>query len=268
MSTDTLDRAPLWDSDRAARLVAKCFEPRGFTTESYGTTRWLRGDPKAERSIWLAAASSDVVTKLVERLPDDIAARFADLSFQLEASTVERDALAAGWSVIGRVPTLDRTVSELVRAIHLLRSPGAGYDVSHSDPALPCSIFLSLPVGETFADLRVAESIVHEAMHLQLSLMEVAQPLVERASTLSAYSPWQGCDRPLTGVIHGLYVFRAIDGFMEALIETGLSADDEAFARKRRREVADEMEQVASIVDAPDLTEAGRALVTALLAPA
>lgn len=47
------------------------------------------------------------------------------------------------------------------------------YDVSHSTPVLPLSIFVSVPgADERHAELRLAESIIHEAMHLQLTFIE------------------------------------------------------------------------------------------------
>jgi HEXXH motif-containing protein len=154
----------------------------------------------------------------------------------------------------------------LVQAIHLLESPGLGFDVSHSDPELPCSIFFSLPLGEPHAALRVAESILHEAMHLQLTLLEAVTPVVQvGAATL--YSPWQQRQRPIAGLLHGLYVFAAIDAFLaELLALDDLAAATAAFSAKRRREIAAEIDQAAGVAEHEDLTPFGRRFAEGLLA--
>ena len=55
---------------------------------------------------------------------------------------------------------------------------------------------------------RVAEALVHEAMHLQLSLLERRIELVESDRTKAvAFSPWRNSERDVQGVIHALYVF-------------------------------------------------------------
>jgi HEXXH motif-containing protein len=46
-------------------------------------------------------------------------------------------------------------------------------------------------------------------MHLQLSLLDAVEPLVDRTSS-SGYSPWKQEIRPIEGLLHGLYVFAVI----------------------------------------------------------
>ena len=120
--------------------------------------------------------------------------------------------------VLARVPTLQGTVSTLIRTCHVLKPENDSYDVSHSDPRTPFSAFVSVPRkrGPTDA-LRVAESLVHEAMHLQLTLIERLLPLVKE-SDLTYFSPWKGTQRSPRGVLHALYVFRAIHNFFGRLL--------------------------------------------------
>jgi HEXXH motif-containing protein len=174
--------------------------------------------------------------------------------------------LQDAWACLGRVPDAGAAVSHLVRAIHLLQSPGPGYDVSHSDPDLPCSIFLSLPVGEPHGALRVAESILHEAMHLQLTLLEAVAPVVQ-VGTATLYSPWQQRQRPIAGLLHGFYVFAAIDAYLtELLALDDLAAATAAFAAKRRREISAEIDQAVDVAEHEHLTPLGRRFAARLLA--
>src|SRR5207249_726495 len=91
-----------------------------------------------------------------------------------------------------RVPTLLPTVLSLVRALHLVIPDDDDIDVSFSEPNLPFSVFVSVPHRGARTDaLRVAEAIVHEAMHLHLTLIERVVPLV-RSSGRRFFSPWRG----------------------------------------------------------------------------
>jgi HEXXH motif-containing protein len=138
-----------------------------------------------------------------------IALRFSELSFAAIDPERARDQLQEAADVLGIVDGLVDTLGLLVRKVYLLEAP-VGYDVSHSDPGLPFSIFLSLPkLGETDAALRVAEALLHEAMHLQLTMIEHWVPLITD-DLQDGYSPWKHEIRPVGGLLHGLYVFAVI----------------------------------------------------------
>ncbi|MBR0553746.1 HEXXH motif domain-containing protein [Sphingomonadaceae bacterium LXI357] len=157
------------------------------------------------------------------------------------------------------------TVTHLVRAIHVIEAPGPGYDISHSEPSIPFSIFVSVPVGERHGTLRLAESLLHEALHLQLTLLERHVPMVlDTAAT--GYSPWQQSQRPLSGLLHGLYVFAAIDQWL-ALLDAApsTSSEDRIYLTRRRAEIAEEIADVATLADAPSLTPTGHHLASWLL---
>ena len=110
-------------------------------------------------------------------------------------------------------PALFLSVRILLRSLHVLESPGKGYDVSFSLPCLPNSIFISIPQpSERDTISRLTEAIVHEVLHLQLSSIERICPLVRNdAEPEFVYSPWRDERRPLGGVIHGLFVFRGVE---------------------------------------------------------
>jgi HEXXH motif-containing protein len=157
------------------------------------------------------------------------------------------------------------SVAALVRSIHCAVASGLGYDFSHSEPTIPFSVFLSNPVGERHAELRLAESLLHEAMHLQLTLIEREAPLVGLA-TGSRYSPWQERPRPIQGLLHGLYVFTAIYQWVGRLAaDPSLPSEERIYADRRLAEIEAEVRAVSALGSAPELTDFGRTLARALL---
>ena len=167
--------------------------------------------------------------------------------------------------LVAAAPSLRAAVAAYLRCVHVLQPPGADVDVSYSDPDVPFSVFVSIPGPGRHAALRLAESLVHECMHLHLTLIEAVLPLVDdvRAST---FSPWMRRPRPLRGVLHGLYVFSAIDAFLRVLESGGLLGPDQAaFAARRRRQIAGEIAQVDHGAIAAGSTGDGKMLVERLL---
>lgn len=114
------------------------------------------------------------------------------------------------------------SITDLVRSIHILKQPDAEIDVSYSHPQIPFSIFVSVCADDsTISNLRVVESILHEAMHLKLTLIENIVPLIKQDSCLLSYSPWRDEHRPTRGVLHGMFVFKVIKDFYEFLYRQG-----------------------------------------------
>src|SRR5207249_6147227 len=75
--------------------------------------------------------------------------------------------IEAALQILVAVPELAEATCALTRALHLLDTGDDEIDVSFSDPELPFSSFLSLPgPGVRGARLRLAEALLHEAMHL------------------------------------------------------------------------------------------------------
>jgi HEXXH motif-containing protein len=118
--------------------------------------------------------------------------------------------------LIAFAPSLALLISSLVDQLHLLRAD-AGYDVSHSEPRWRSRIFVSLPDrSDDVGALRFAEGIVHEAMHLNLTLFEDRHPIVADLKGLMV-SPWRTEPRPYQGVAHGLFVFACLRAYFNAL---------------------------------------------------
>lgn len=149
-------------------------------------------------------------------------------------------------------PELAAIVSAAVATVHPLAAE-PGYDVSHSQPKWHDRIFVSFPErDDEVGALRLAESVVHEAMHLHLTTEEAVTPLVAVWSAI-AYSPWRGTTRSAQGVLHGVFVFSCIRAFL-------LLADRHARPGGRARgHISGRLKDIAqelADVDVPCLVEA------------
>jgi len=106
-----------------------------------------------------------------------------------------------------------KSIITLTKRIHVLTQPEPEFDVSYSHPDIPFTIFVSIGDGQSENDvIRLAESILHEGMHLKLTLIEHLIPMISDNSYFF-FSPWRDEERPTRGVLHGMFVFRAILDF-------------------------------------------------------
>lgn len=238
--------------------------PQRCKSCDYSSAKWLLG---CEQPGVSSTAIARTAIK-VEELGELGRARYSPLGLHCldRAPTQdELDLLGKAFAFLDVGDGLYEAIFALVRRIHLLVGSGPGYDVSHSDPDLPFSIFLSLPLGETQAALRAAESVLHEAMHLQLSLLDATTPIVSDARA-TGFSPWQRRQRPILGLVHGLYVFRAIDDWLVRISSAHPeNGDVRSYVERRRSEIANEVAAVAELRLAGSLTIAGQQLVSRLL---
>lgn len=245
----------LWFPGLASSLTGSLGGACECDAQQYSTGAWL-GD--AEVPPRLLGPSDELHLGgrpvKVEQLSADHRSLFPDLTFWSGQETPTL--LHRSVDVINSVPTLAASAGHVVRSVHLLTAPRS-YDVSRSIPSLPFSIFVSVPeADEAHGILRLAESIVHESMHLQLSLIERCLPIVEAGADEHGMSPWQMRERPIAGLLHGLYVFAVITQFM-AVLGTA-TPDSGTYLRDRHRQILDE---VASLPLCPaSLTPAGRRL--------
>lgn len=211
--------------------------------------------------------------------PDEVAAveRFAVMpSRYVELGLIEATpppsrieaALTEALRLLSLVPWVAGAIAAVVRSIHVLTTDGPAYDVSYSDPDVPFSIFVGVhPEPVPRERLRMAEGVLHEAMHLLLSLVEDVVPLVAGSGELR-HSPWQGRPRPAQGILHGLFVFASIRAFMSSpLLIERLEAAEIDHAAERVCVIEEEMRAIADLMQSDDLTDKGREFVAALLAP-
>jgi len=130
--------------------------------------------------------------------------------------------------LIALVPDLHDIVRKRVRGLAVISSPGPDYDTSHSEPAWPGWIFVSIPESGPCGALRLAEGVIHEAMHHNLTVLE--RQVVLALPNHAVYSPWKHETRTASGVLHGLYVFICLAAYFNQ-ISTGTYAADAARGR-------------------------------------
>lgn len=175
--------------------------------------------------------------------------------------------LRAAWQLLASVPAVQASLRPLVRTIQVLRSPDPEIDISYSHPAVPFSVFVSVGDDSSLVSaLRVAESLLHEAMHLKLTLLEAEVELVWAGSQEVYYSPWRDENRPIRGVLHGLFVFAAVHEFYTALLESKVMPEEKNFIQNRLSAIAEEFMAVQQFPVTPDLTSAGCQLAISVLA--
>ena len=254
----------LWWPGLAQTLARERQSRLSFHSAQYSTSRFLGADGPE----WVSALDSnpapDRLALRLEVIEASVARRFAgrgiDLIGGAEITAAMGEAIAAATSLICLVPSLATTVGALVRSVHVLQSTDPGIDISFSDPAIPFSIFLSVSKCVE-ADLRIAEAIIHESMHLQLSLVEELVPLVVD-DRITLYSPWKQANRPLSGVIHALYVFRVIDDWLASISNSDPGSQ---FIGRRRAQIADEIKGLDLAGSESGFTNEGCTLLSRLL---
>ena len=168
--------------------------------------------------------------------------------------------------IINLVSPVYDCVLNLVRAIQVIKSHNIDEDASYSHPDIPFSIFVSVCHDSSeHSNLRGAESILHEAMHLKLSLIENIVELVKIDSVNKYFSPWRQTFRLPSGIVHGIYVFRVIyDFYQELLVKQNFSKKSERFILNRSNEIRDQINTLRDFKDAAELSLQGKILVSKL----
>ena len=271
LATLTLDyiqdpSIPLAWPGLAGRLVENLKMECGLDLTSYSTSTWVKGE--ASPPLQLLAFNGirrispqvmvEVLSPAAQQRYGVAGCRFWQIDELAKSSAL--DILACAFDAILAVPELADSVAQLARRIHLLVPSDDAYDVNFSEPDLPFSVFVSIPL-RPMGDIRwrLAEAIIHEACHLQLSLVECQVPLIASPQA-QHYSPWRKSARSLGGVLHGLYVFGVIAEWMAK------SSAPMLLVRPRLAQIASEALQIDGFSDASGLTPAGATLVRNILA--
>ena len=259
-----------WSREAPSRLRRKA---RGGASawRNYSTARFLDGSgPKVVHTVGFPDVECDAGAQ-IELLRDEHADRWrkAGLQFATEADMADcgfREALARALDLIRAVHPLYGTVAGLCRSLHVLLAADVDFDSSYSDPCLPFSVFVSCPLKmEPNRVERLAESIVHEALHLQLTLAENDQPLViDAPEPQLVFSPWKNEQRTMRGLVHGVYVFGNLRHFWQRICAH--RTERSSFAETRIEEIDSELAAVKDLAANPALTAIGRLLASLLLA--
>lgn len=176
----------------------------------------------------------------------------------LAATAINGDMCLRSQELIERCGDLADLIRSVTHEIHLLEA-APGYDVSHSEPCWPHRTFVSVPDRhDEVGALRFAEGVIHEAMHLALTLLENDRLLVRSQADMMA-SPWREEPRPIGGVLHGLFVFSCLfTAFrvMAGAIDTAATHH----VSSRLRDIAGEVGSINLTALSSGLTPFGRIL--------
>jgi len=203
-------------------------------------------------------APLEYITNVSAEVPEKAAHSFKGLGLELlPRNATDAAALLRAGLLIALIPDLWFIITNRVNNIAIVHSIDDCYDTSHSDPSWPGLILVSIPRATPVGDLRLAEAIIHEAMHHHLSALEQIVPLVTSGQTI--YSPWKCVERPAIGILHGIYVFGCVSHAFMRLIELGdLHADQLKHAQMRIEEIREEFEAIDHRSLYSSLTSSGK----------
>ena len=175
------------------------------------------------------------------------------------ASPLALRMVAESFSILERISGVTDSLKHFVRSLHVLKPPDDDTDISFSDPTAPFSAFVSVPITVN-ADVpwRVAESILHEFMHLQLTVIEHVVPLLATSSG-TFYSPWRKEMRPVAGVLHGAYAFFGVNDFVLQALRLADSNRIRSYLLARHRTLREQFAEIQSLGDSDSLTPIGSA---------
>ncbi len=268
----------LWDYETTKLLVKHEWrtlrEQFSWTPDNYNTPGYIHNAPNLvtskrpistwtnENQIYLEAPCSNELKKFYAE--NDLS--LIEKNELLSIGAVEKldDALKFLDSVSGLVDC----VAQLVRVIGVLESTIPEEDVSYSHPEVPFSIFVSVcNERSTVASARVAESILHEAMHLRLSLIQKVVNLLNpgRRGRAQHFTPWRQEKRPANGVLHGIFVFRAILEFFWRLVSDNKDDKVVKYSEQRIQEISSQLVQVRDFYKSPALNATGAGLARQLV---
>jgi hypothetical protein len=271
---------PLWECNLTALLVQEKWIElsinRQINPDNYSTVACIYDEgndkiPPIKNQPILSFDGENVVVYL-ENPSFDYLQTFYDEHGLVPLSESELTTSHAGakiksaFNTIDQVPLANACIKRLVRSIHVLTQEDAEIDVSYSHPVIPFSIFVSVCQDSSMlSNLRVAESMLHEAMHLKLTLIEEITPLVNPNAIGLYFSPWRDEPRPAQGILHGLFVFRAIQDFYNTILLHVSSAREIDYLQDRIGQIAEEISQLKEFILCEDLTTDGAILTGNLL---
>lgn len=266
---------PELTEELAQRQWNTLYREIGLSPSNYGTARVMARSPNGPRRIvarlprglyereLCRALQVEILDKQFTHSYEEAGVRFctpaeirdSNLLGQLEEAATQ----------LRCVEPLHTVMGHLVRSVHLLDAGDDEYDVSFSEPHIPFTIFISAPRGRIPSGaLRLAESLVHEVMHLQLTLIEQVVTII-KPSAGRYFSPWRAEYRNAKGILHALYVFRMIDCFFEVLLKSQICSDDSEYAIRRRSEINLQIDEVRGFSKSQELTSIGKAFVSSLI---
>ena len=267
--SEFIERPCGWDRQAPTRLRRQVFGDLS-AWRSYSTSRFLDGlAPCVLHSVEFAEAVVGSGVN-IELLPAMLAGRWRTLGHRFATGADMKEmgfleTMVKSLDLIAKVHPLQGTVAGVCRSLHVLLGSGRGIDTSFSAPSLPLSVFVSCPqAAERDRAERLAENLVHEALHLQLSLVERIEPLIlDIPDEKPIFSPWKGEGRTARGLLHAVYVFGNLQYFWKFAASRFPASS--SFAQARVETIDRQMADATHLLESGSLTAMGRRLATSFL---
>ncbi|MYN28920.1 aKG-HExxH-type peptide beta-hydroxylase [Duganella levis] len=242
----------------------------GITEKNYSTDFFLKAlDYSNKETSHISAPLDDgapCVTKM-EFLADNSKRKLSEngLEFYTNEDFLRlklEEVIFLAFEKIRIIPSLYESTKLLAKNIVLLKPQDNFSDTSYSSPKIPFTIFISIPRDRVEnIEIRVAESIIHECMHLQLTLLEERMPLII-GDTERYFSPWKGERRNSSGILHALYVFSVILHWIKAFPSQDRDIE---YINRRVKQILLEVSQIEEIKYSNDLTPLAQMIARYLL---
>ena len=232
------------------RVVSSGTSSRSVTVGTLVLPKGSRCHPRYDLSIeWLPT----------RQLSDLFGCPYSCYSRTDPALPLALQTVVESFSILERISGATDAITHFVRSLHVLKPPDDDTDISFSDPAAPFSAFVSVPIKVSVdAPWRVAESILHEFMHLQLTAIEHVVPLLANSNG-ALYSPWRREMRPVAGVLHGAYAFFGVNNFVLQALRFSNSTRISSYLLDRHRTLREQFAEIQSLSDSDSLTPIGSA---------
>jgi HEXXH motif-containing protein len=121
--------------------------------------------------------------------------------------------LAGGLSLLADVwPEAARSMGWWYRNVLLLHDPGGGRYLSFTSQDLPGAY-----IATASMPAQVCDSLVHEASHARLAVVQAVDPLIVDDGAEIHPSPWRPDPRPLMGLVAGVHAFVNVHAFYARL---------------------------------------------------
>jgi len=260
----------LWDVDTTKLLVEHEWralkEQFSWTVDDYSTAGYILQSPNITTSKTPITAWSNNNQIYIEE-PDNYALEKFYSENDLTLITENKlhsihavEKLNDALTLLSSTPGVIDCISQLVRVISIIEAPAPEIDVSYSHPKVPFSIFISVcDERNSVTSARVAESILHEAMHLRLSLIQKTVNLFNKGEedSIQYFAPWRQEKRPAAGVLHGIFVFRAMLDFFQLQLTNSKNGQVIEHFKQRIEEITSQLVHVKNFHESPALNETG-----------
>lgn len=182
---------------------------------------------------------------ILQKLPDSMSNIWLDIGINLDQTYDMQKSMLQIRDAFEFICKYDNEylgfyTKSLVKSIHLLKTENEYNDTSFSDPNLPYTIFINLPDIHVKNWLeRTVENLIHETMHLQLSLLERKYKFYILTEE-KIHSPWKDEPRNNKGILHAIYVFSHLKKFWEKVY----NLEQSPFSKQRINDIQNQLNLV------------------------